>query len=107
MVYRKMFGWAALFIALELFFELTIRDLVPKAIVISFHIVLILSISLMGNFIYYRHVRKKIETLKETVSEGELNLALPRAGGVSGFALLVCILLRLAAIWHIDYYLGS
>lgn len=96
LAYRKMYVWAWAVFTIESAITISLPFLLP-----IFRIVLGMS----GNYLYFRHARRKIIQLKATqefTDRQELSMALAVKGGVNRWISTIAI-----AIWVIDFILTA
>ena len=96
MAYRKLYGWAVVAFLLSL---------VP-----FFNFFLWPVLGLTGNYLYYKHTKKKILELKATTTISdpvEMTAALRKIGGVNGGAALLVVALSIALYFVQRHFIPS
>jgi hypothetical protein len=106
LIYRKMYRYAAIFIALvaldswiEWYYPL------PNYMSNTVNILIALGFGVYGNFLYKQHVTNKIKLISANTPPQQLNKALAMAGGVNLIGAWVVGLLLLAMVAYIIYYI--
>jgi hypothetical protein len=83
-LYRKMYLWAVITL---------ITSLIPVVSILT-----VIFSGVCGNYLYYRHARKKIAALGATATAGELDSLLARAGGVHRWVIVAGIVFGAALV---------